>query len=93
VCKGYAGFLFEGGERIMAKNYHKVPSKQWAKWNQEEQKSFNGLWRTLFPVMDMILGVNAPTEKRRLSCITWNICWVLTDELRAQRLSRRRGKD
>jgi len=64
------------GECNMAKNVHKVPKKQWAKWNNDEQASFNRMWYRLTPVL---LPPGIKMTQREFNVLRWNICWTLAD--------------
>jgi hypothetical protein len=67
---------------IMAKNTHKVPKKQWAKWSKQEQAVFNRLWCRLCP------GVLPPAAKmtqRQFNILRWNVCWTAADMMREWR--------
>lgn len=61
----------------MAKNTHKVPKKQWRKWNKIEQGMFNRVWNTLNPRQLNVLGIIG--DHRKLNVIRWNLAWTMAD--------------
>jgi len=56
----------------MAKNTHKVPKKQWRKWKNVGQATFNRLWFQI-GLLGKVL------TNPRLTAWRWNICWLAAD--------------
>lgn len=57
----------------MAINVHKVPKKQWAKWNKDEQATFNRLWLNIYPEL---LPTGVKLTKAQFNALRWNVCWT-----------------
>jgi len=56
----------------MAKNTHRVPKKQWRKWKNVGQATFNRLW-------DEIKWDNQSRKKPLDKVARWNACWLAAD--------------
>ena len=73
------------------KNPHKVPAKQWQKWNKKQRKMFNGVYEDIMNV-GTALFVHPITMQRKLSddefrTIAWNAAWTAADVLKDKRTS------
>ena len=66
----------------MAKNTHKVPKKQWAKWNKNEQAVFNRLWYNLTPE---VLPTGKEMTQKEFNVLRWNTCWIAADMMKEWR--------
>ena len=63
----------------MAKNVHGVQKQQWAKWNKQEQATFNRLWYRLGPEL---LPPDTKMTQREFNVLRWNVCWVAADMMK-----------
>lgn len=68
----------------MTKNEHKVPKKQWKKWNDHAQAVFNGTYADILRIGQTCF-LHPDTIKRGLSqkefsAIAWNAAWLAADQ-------------
>jgi hypothetical protein len=67
----------------MAKNVHKIPKRQWKKWNKDEQAMFNRLWGYLTPCD--LLPDYIPMTLKQFNVLRWNICWTVASMMKEWR--------
>jgi hypothetical protein len=64
----------------MAKNLHKVPKKQWAKWPELAQITFNETYESLLHNQKLFLHPKQdPARQEYWGTTCWNAAWVAAD--------------
>lgn len=63
----------------MASNVHKVPKRQWAKWNKIEQGAFNRMWSRVVPE---VLPTGVELSRAEFSVLRFNVCWLVADMMK-----------
>ena len=59
-------------------NRHKVPKKQWTKWNNHAQRVFNDVYKALRPSMQHLLVHPGAVlmHKEHWETVRWNAAWL-----------------
>lgn len=71
---------------VKVSNAHKVPKRQWAKWNSDERAAFNRMW-SAFPVpcKELVLAPGRKLTFKEQQTLRWNVCWLVADMLKQWR--------
>lgn len=68
------------------KNVYKVPTKQWKKWNSQEQELFNTLYGFSKKKPWVFSHPESPElSKEQWKTVAWNHAWMATDLVMEQR--------
>lgn len=76
----------EGWEEQGSRNTHKVPKKQWMRWNEDERIVFNDLYDQMLVNQSVFThprtAVMPPDEWKT---ICWNAAWTAADAMKSLR--------
>ena len=64
-------------------NRHRVPKRQWGKWNAAARKTFNEVYGTMLKNQEIFLHPQDKTcPAPHWKTTAWNTAWIAADSLR-----------